>query len=297
MERKIVFPILLILASCTSALYAQDDNSPVIDSCAIQATVFSEKKSNKICNLWYKVFRHKCPLCKEDKSANTELSDMDNRQAIEKRIQSLNDSIERLNKTIIQLQKRQQALLRQHPAISKYKEDSLQREIQRRDKAITDQIVTTFGRHVIRNSASNYFCFTVMEYPLFYNYDKLRIERSLYTAKTMGYDNASNKDFYWIYNIYYDLLLNYESYNKELINNINAIIDQFEYGKPNREFECERFEDRLKESEYYKVRGKGEYGTYRHIFYLDFQIEEVRKLFKSNADFKKAKFVEIRDAL
>lgn len=209
-------------------------------------------------------------------------------------MQIMKDSIAKLNELIAQLQKQNSKNL--HNNTLQIENNNLKQEVNRLNNIITGQIVGTFGKRISESTANNFFCFSVMESPLYYNYDKHRVEQSLNTAKAMGYDMPEHK-FNWIYNIYYDLLKNYEVYNRELIQNINKIIEQFSYVTPNREMEKQRFEDRLATSKYYKTRGKGKYGTYRHIFYLDFQIEQVRELFKSNANFKKEKFLEVRDAL
>lgn len=207
-------------------------------------------------------------------------------------MQILKDSIIKLNETILQQKKALES--RQNNQQSTIL--NLQQDNNRLKNIITNQIISTFGGRIKESTANNFFCFSVMESPLFYNYDKQRVEQSLNTAKAMGYDTRGH-EFNWIYNIYCDLLINYEKYNAELIENINAVIEQFSYGKPNREFERDRFEDRLAASHYYQIRGKGEYGTYRHIYYLDFQIEQVRVLFKSDASFKETNFIEVRDAL
>lgn len=209
-------------------------------------------------------------------------------------VQILKDSIVKLNETIVRSQQKNARQSKQNDQQSTI--INLQQENKRLNDIITNQIVSTFGGRIKASTANNFFCFSVMESPLFYNYDKLRVEQSLNTAKAMGYDTPGH-EFNWIYNIYCDLLTNYEKYNAELIEIINAVIEQFSYGRPSRKFEQGLFEDRLAASQYYQIRSKGKYGTYRHIFYLDFQIEQARELFKSDANFKKAKFIEVRDAL
>lgn len=209
-------------------------------------------------------------------------------------MQILKDSIIKLNETIVHLQQKkvpESIQNNQQSTIS-----NLQRENNRLNDIITKQIISTFGGRMKASTANNFFCFSVMESPLFYNYDMQRVEQSLNIAKAMGYDTHGH-EFNWIYNIYCDLLINYEKYNAELIENINAVIEQFSYGKPNREFERDRFEDRLAASHYYQIRGKGEYGTYRHIYYLDFQIEQVRVLFKSDANFNSSNFIKVLNTL
>ena len=174
--------------------------------------------------------------------------------------------------------------------------DSLKQEVQRLNDALIGQIITTFGQHLTETNADNRFCFAVLESPLYYKYDQQRVQRSLDMAKTMGYDKKGNK-YNWIYNIFYILLVNYDAYNQELVVYVDGVIKQFEAGAINRDFEREKFEDWLRTSKYYKVRGTGEYGGDRHIFFLDFQIERLRELFKSDKDFKKENFSKIRKKL
>ena len=174
--------------------------------------------------------------------------------------------------------------------------DSLKQEVQSLNDALTKQIITTFGQHLTETNADNRFCFAVLESPLYYKYDQQRVQRSLDMSKTMGYDKKGNK-YNFIYNIYYVLLANYNDYNQELVKYVDGIIKQFETGTINRSFESVKFEDRLRTSKYYKVRGTGEYGGDRHIFFLDFQIERLRELFKSDKDFKKENFSKIRQRL
>ncbi|MBQ7711336.1 MAG: hypothetical protein IJT39_05860 [Bacteroidales bacterium] len=170
----------------------------------------------------------------------------------------------------------------------------LQRKINQCNKAIKSNIIDMFGQHLF--DADQFFCRAVMESPLFYKYNKERVDFSLDVSKTMGYDQKNNEMFF-IYSIYNNLLINYNTYNQELIDNVEAIISQFSMGVANREFEKNRFEDRLQKTSYYKVRGKGEYGDYKHIFYLDFQIERLRGLFESDLDFKKDNFEKILNVL
>lgn len=174
--------------------------------------------------------------------------------------------------------------------------DSLKQEVQRLNNVLTKQIITTFGQHLTETNADNRFCFAVLESPLYYKYDQQRVQRSLDMAKTIGYDKKGNK-YNWIYNIYYVLLVNYNDYNQELVEYVDGIIKQFETGAINRSFESKKFESWLRTSKYFKVRGTGEYGGDRHIFFLDFQIERLRELFKNDTDFKKDNFRKIRQKL
>lgn len=193
-------------------------------------------------------------------------------------------------------QKRQDSIADYKKQLTRFKQlnDSLTDEITKRDSIISSQIVASFGQQL--KDAPPFFCRAVMESPLYYKYESNHIKMSKALSEALGFNEKSHKLFF-IYNAFYDLLENYQLYNQELIDNINKIIEQFSIGAIDREFERGRFEDRLQNSKYYSVRGKGQYGSYRHIFYLDFRIEQIRDLFKNDTNFKKAKFIEIRDAL
>lgn len=204
----------------------------------------------------------------------------------------LNDSVANLNATIEEYKKSVQ--VKEQVNNYQLKIDSLYKEIHLRDSMLSNQIVAYFGQHL--SNAPDFFCRAVMESPLYYKFDPEAVKLSKDLSKAMGYDNKKNK-WNFVYNVYKDLLENYSVFNEELINITTIIIEQFSAGKPNREFERERFEDRLLSSKYYKIRGKGENGKYRHIFYLDYKIEQIRNLFKTDANFKKSKFIEIRDGL
>lgn len=294
--------ILLLIVCSTSVVYAQPGSTKdSIKNNSVQLS--STKDSNKFhqnkfikdtSNRRFLYFGNKQ---QENKKGKVEKKGEKRGKENVDSIQILKDSIAALNTTIKNLQK-QSKPKRQTSVELQRKVDSLQKELVHRDKIISDKIVETFGQQLYQsgNTDNDFYCYAVMESPLYYNYDEHRIKQSLYVAKAMGYDAKGHK-FNRIYNTYYDLLINYRIYNQELIDNINAIIDQFSMGTPSRELERERFENRLSTSKYYNVRGKGKNGTYRHIFYLDYQIELLRELFKSDKTFKKANFLEIRDAL
>lgn len=288
MARKITFFLLLSLLVCPIAqVQAQPHGGMSSSEGTAPKTHAAEKPSNN--KTWFSNIKSWFSWCKRNEDSGTVAVDS---------LQILKDSIERLNAKIKQLESQSTPKLYQ-PRIQQSKIDSLQREIKHRDRIITESIVATFGHHLSNANADEFFCRVVMESPLFYRYNYERINFSVNMAKTMGYSGGGNK-LNWIYNVYYDLLVNYNTYNQELKDNINSIIDQFDQfktGSPNREFEKDRFEDRLSGSKYYAIRGIGEYGSNRHIFYLDFQIEQLRNLFKSNATFKKSNFERIRDAL
>ncbi len=202
------------------------------------------------------------------------------------------DSVTKLNATIEEYKKLEQVKGQVDNSLVII--DSLYKEIHLRDSILGNQIVAQFGQHL--SNAPDFFCRAVMESPLYYKFDPEAVKLSKDLSKAMGYDKKINK-WNFVYNVYKDLLENYGVFNEELIKITTIIIEQFSVGKPNREFERERFEDRLLSSKYYKIRGKGENGKYRHIFYLDYRIEQIRDLFKTDFNFRKEKFMEIRDAL
>ncbi len=301
--KKRAFLLLLLFIVCsTSTIYAQpgskkDSNrnlsiqhSSIKDSSELRQNKYLIDTSNKK----YLFLGNKQLNTKKKKWGNT---DSKGKKENVDSTQILKDSIATLNTMIKSLQGQSKSK-RQSSRVLQLKVDSLQNEVLRRDKIISNKIVETFGQQLYNsgNTDNDFFCYAVMESPLYYNYDEHRIKQSLNVARAMGYDTQKHK-FNRIYNTYYDLLVNYRIYNQELIDNINAIIDQFSMGTPNRVFEKRRFEERLSSSRYYGVRGKGKNGAYRHIFYLDYQIELLRELFKSDKTFKKSSFVEVRDAL
>lgn len=178
--------------------------------------------------------------------------------------------------------------------LCKEENDSLKQTVQWQQESIDNQIIQVFGNE-FKDKATPFFCRALLESPLYYAYDPERIKYSLAIAKGMRYDNKNNS-LYSYYEIYCVLLENYQMYNSELINNLNQVIGQFATGHVNRGFERERFEDRLKWSEYYKIKNTGkkdELKKYRHIFYLDFQIEKTRQLFDRESEFKKENFESI----
>ena len=209
-------------------------------------------------------------------------------------LQTLNDSIAKLHTAISRSQQQlSEERFKQAEAIAD-KLDSLGQEIRNRDKIINDQIVGTFGLHL--KDAPRVFCRLVMESPLLRNYNDSRVQMSLDIAKAMGYDNKNSK-YNSTYEIYKVLLEKYHIYNRELIENIDLVMEDISLGSTDRVFELQKFEDRLKNSRYYEVRGTGKDGDYRHISYLDLQIENLRKLFKDDASFTKKNFDKIRKYL
>lgn len=267
MIKRILLSSFLILL-CVTCLHAQDI---LIDGDNKQSAVATNEASSM---------------------SKRRLSRGEKQKILEDSLVILNDSVAKLNATIEEYKKSEKVKGQVDNSLLKI--DSLYKEIHLRDSILSNQIVAHFGQHL--SNAPDFFCRAVMESPLYYKFDPEAVKLSKDLSKAMGYDNKINK-WNFVYNVYKDLLENYSVFNEELINITTIIIEQFSAGKPNREFERERFEDRLLSSKYYKIRGKGENGKYRHIFYLDYRIEQIRDLFKTDASFKKSKFIEIRDAL
>lgn len=275
--RKLLMIALFFSVYGASELHAQnkatDTATETKDTMALAASVSDDtrpKKNNEV---------------RKTKLSKGELADS---------LQKLNDSIAEFHTAIGRLQ---QQLSEEHSRQAKAiadKLDSLGQEIRNRDKIINDQIVGNFGQQM--KDAPIVFCRLVLESPLLRNYNDSCVQMSLDMAKAMGYDNKNSK-YNSIYEIYKVLLDKYHIYNRELIENIDIVMENISLGSSDREFESQKFEDRLNNSRYYEVRGTGKNGDYRHISYLDLQIENLRKLFKDDASFTKKNFDKIRKYL
>ena len=152
----------------------------------------------------------------------------------------------------------------------------------------------------VNDSSKGFFCRAVMELPLFSRYDQDNISFSLEMAKTMGYSNKKNQ-YNWIYAIYSESLKNYETYNKETIKILDLFINKFdEPNKPVRNIAREMFENKFKDCSYIKYLKKyekDEYYKFRHIYYLDYTISDIKKLFESDDTFTKENFIKLRERL
>lgn len=252
--------VILLMTTCGGTLMAQNDST----STKSDSTITQNQPRKK----W-----RLCP--KRDTAATTVVTD--NLQP---------DSLRKLNKTIADLQ--------QDSAKKQKIIDSLNNEIKQRDSALTSQMVAAFGKQFL--DANNFFCWAVMQSPLYYSYNAQRVSHSLETAHVMGYDKRDCK-LNWVYNVFYDLLVNYEKYTNELVKLVDNVCRQFDLGVINRELEKIKFEDALARTAYQKMRHTGIDGKFRHIYYLDYQIERLRSFFSSDTDFKKKNFVEVRNFL
>lgn len=273
--------ILFFTAVTTTAVYAQDVPT---DSTTITISSSDSTRNG---------FRWPWQKNKDKEHTNGRMKE---------EIQVYKDSLESLKDTIALYTKKNKELEQQIQQLknkSKPRNDDMEELLRSKDIALSDSIIATFSKNFHDYYDANaFFCRAVMESPLFYRYDSLHVRQSVETAKAMGY-NLKNHPYHKYYLVYNELLLNYYKYYQELVDNVGEVLNQFSAlgNSIDRNFEKARFEDRLKNSTYYKIRGKEPYGSYRHIFYLDFMIERTRKLFDSNKDFTKNNFEDILNAL
>lgn len=145
--------------------------------------------------------------------------------------------------------------------------------------------------------APSFYCRAILESPLMVKYDKENVDYALEMAKLMGYDNKKN-DLYEVYYLTYaDLLKNYESYYKEFLGIVNETVKQFDYpSHRNRDEMLKQFNNKVGRMAYYKVRGTGNHKEYKHIYYLDFQIEQIRGLF-TPAQYNRKNFEDLQKIL
>ncbi len=279
MKKKIFIFVVLLLLGGTSVLHAQDTSA--VGNNSAKKTV-SVENTHTIKTAANKVKKPKEQLIVEDSL-----------EILNNRIKVLCDSVQRLKKSIEYL-KTKPTTPSSNGNNNQYV--SLQKQINDLRTALNNQVVETFKQYLITD-ANDFFCRAVLESPLYYKYDKNRINQSVNMAKVMGYDKKNHK-LNWIYNLYYPFLENYGEYNQELTDKIDRIILQFKSGVINRVIESREFEEWLKDSKYYRLRWKGpDNNSYRHIFYLDHQIERLRKFFNNDADFKMENFETVRKSL
>lgn len=284
MKKKIFIFVVLLLLGGTSVLHAQENNSSAVGNnstkkpASVENTHTVKTAANKV------------------KKPKEQLTVEDSLEILNNRIKVLCDSVQRLNKSIEYL-KTKPTTPSSNGNNNQYV-GSLQKQIIDLRTALNNQVVETFKQYLITD-ANDFYCRAVMESPLYYKYDQNRINQSINMAKVMGYDKKNHK-LNWIYNLYYPFLEHYGEYNQELIAKLDRIILQFESGVINRMEESREFEEWLKNDfKYYEKREKGvdNNNSYRHIFFLDYQIERLRKFFKSDTEFKKENFQKVRKAL
>lgn len=279
--KKKIFIIVLLLFGRIFLLHAQE-NTSAADSNSTKKTVSVENPHTVK------------PVANKVKKPKEKLTVEDSLEILNNRIKVLCDSVQRLNKSIEYL-KTKPTTPSQNGNNNQYV-GTLQKQINDLRTELNNQVVETFKQYLITD-ANDFFCRAVLESPLYYKYDKNRINQSVNMAKVMGYDKKNHK-LNWIYNLYYPFLENYGEYNQELTDKIDRIILQFKSGVINRVIESREFEEWLKDSKYYRLRGKGpDNNSYRHIFYLDHQIERLRKFFNNDADFKMENFETVRKSL
>lgn len=289
--KNIFFLVLFLLAPTTNLVYAQHMLSVPTDTTASTTSNTS------------RITSHQTRIPKQKKGQSRRRGGQ--KEEAQVRIDSLrlpNDSVALLKNKIIELEQQLQELKQAPPKTTKNDDKAL---LEKLNQALSDSVISTFSKSFHDYYDANaFFCRAVLESPLFCKYDSTKIRLSVETALAMGYD-LKNHPYHKLYTTYYDLLINYGTYYQELIGNIGEIVDQFvAFGNSlDKEFERKRFEDRLKNSAYYQIKDvvpKGldkRYGELRHIFYLDFQIERVRALFKTDESFTKKNFEEILNLL
>lgn len=287
--KKVALFIVLVISNITILLSQEKTNGKIENDTISNSkeTKLKEKKDKKDFSIFRTEEKDSSKAGKKDNKTITK------RQNNEADFIKLNDSINRLNKLNDSILKLYDQMLQKEKKVSLLV-DSLEMELQNRE--ISNLIIQHFSNRIKKTSSNDFLCRAIMETSLFSIYDAGMVAQSLALAKALGYDSKNHKSNY-VFDIYYVLLINYPIYCQELSDNIGQVINQFSKGSINREIEKERFEERLKNSEYYKVRATGEYKAYRHIYWLDLEIEKVRGLFENDKNFKQEKFEEIRKNL
>lgn len=284
--KKVALFIVLVISNIT-ILLSQEKTNGKIENDTISNSKETKLKEKKDFSIFRTEEKDSSKAGKKDNKTITK------KQSDEIDFIKLNDSINRLNKLNDSILKLYDQMLQKEKKVSLLV-DSLEMELQNRE--ISNLIIQHFSNRVKKASSNDFLCRAIMETSLFSIYDAGMVAQSLALAKALGYDSKNHKSNY-VFDIYYVLLINYPIYCQELSDNIGQVINQFSKGSINREIEKERFEERLKNSEYYKVRATGEYKAYRHIYWLDLEIEKVRGLFENDKNFKQEKFEEIRKNL
>lgn len=160
---------------------------------------------------------------------------------------------------------------------------------------ITANVINAFGKEC--KNADEVFCSFLLEYPLYYAYNESLVSQCLERARLLGYSDKKNK-YHLYYEIYEPLLNNYAKYTEDLVQAIDDVINDIKNDKNiNRTREKDRFLSTLYGSRYYKVKGSGKYGQFKHIVYLDYRISRIIALFDSDKDFKIKNFQEERKKL
>lgn len=172
---------------------------------------------------------------------------------------------------------------------AKCREDSLSAAHMRRVLADTmnAHIVSAFGRQC--KNADEIFCSFLLESPLYYAYNDSLVARSLEMAQLLGYSDKSSPYYFW-YGIYEPLLNNYAAYTNEIVQDVKDVLEKFRKWKLDRETEKILFQSRIDVSNYYKVKGTGTDGEFRHIVFLDYRISRILSLFDSDEAFNAKNF-------
>ena len=218
------------------------------------------------------------------------------------RIDSLEQENRLLNNSYEQLFKEKEDLIKENEDLRK-NNNILQQSIKnlktKQPKGPTpaeSELIKQFSNNLRGERA--FYCRAVMESPFFDSYSFDNVQHSLQLADIIGFSNPKH-EFHWVYNIYIDLLHNYDKYTQELVDNIDKVIMQFDLPRFDAHSELSYFNSRLAASQYYAVRGKGsrQEAPLRHIYYLDMQIAQLQSLFSDKTKCNKKEFEKIRGYL
>ena len=156
------------------------------------------------------------------------------------------------------------------------------------------EMVKEFGESFRRDEKT--FCFFLIESPLYYSCNDTLIKNALSLAKLLGYTSKSKKHpydvYYDIYDIFKPLLEHYAEYSTEIALATDDVVRHFRLkgDKINRKEEKATFEQTLKISEYYAMKGTGKHPDLRHIVFLDYRIMRILSLFDDEKTFKPENF-------
>lgn len=231
-------------------------------------------------------------------------------KAIEKQnkdVESLREEVQKLTKktsdakkyedTISQLRKENSKLQQrlEEITIQKQKEIAVQEATIDSLKKVANQIHAN-GFINRQKTAPDFYCRAILESPLMVKYNQANVDYALEMAKLMGYDNKKSK-FYDYYLNYVDLLKKYGDYYREFLSVVDKTVKEFNYPSSNNiEEMLKRYNTRISKMSYYKVRETGNFKEFKHIYYLDFQIEQIRGLFTPK-QYKRENFEELQKML
>ena len=152
------------------------------------------------------------------------------------------------------------------------------------------EIVKGFGDSYRRDEET--FCFFLIESPLYYSCNDTLIKHALSLANLLGY--TAKEPYYKYYDIFKPLLEHYAEYSAEIADATNDVVRHFRLkgDRINRKEEKAEFEETLKNSKYYAMKGTGKHPELRHIVFLDYRIIKILSLFDDEKTFKPEYFEE-----